>query len=218
MRLRRNICILLLIAIVMSNSCQSRKTESDCFPGNSQQIGSFPITASKNFPVSSMKGYSEIDSLDQGLSKFLEVLQEPTIIKISEHEDEVYRFLWLRSFDNPISLRMQKSLAEFTLIIKQSDGKGGYDPGKLNASWTKKLSVWQWMKFKSLLESECFWTMDYTAHELAIIDGAWWQLEGKRENRYHIVRKASPTKGKFYEACLYLLELSELSINEKDIY
>jgi hypothetical protein len=217
MRLRRNICILLLIAIVMSNSCQPRKTEPDCFPGKSQQVGSFPTTKSNYLPPSAFLDPGGVDDADRGYAAFMKDFKEPTFLTLYESDDEAYRFVWIRSFDEPITLRIQKSLAKISLTVKRSVGEGGFKHGGLIVDQSKDISILAWMKFKSLLEKECFWMMETGDREFGI-DGATWLLEGRRENRYHFVCKWSPTKGKFREACLYLLELSKLPINEEDIY
>ena len=194
-----------------------RKKDSDCFPGNSQKIGTFPVTPTNFFPASTFESYFDGNSLDQGLSNYIIALQEHSLLTNTTNDEEVYRFVWLRTFDHPISLRLQRSSLDFSLIIKQSDGKGGYGAGNLIVNREKRISVWEWIKFKELLEKECFWTMKPSDHEFGI-DGATWILEGKRENSYHFMFKWDPPKGKFREACLYLLELSELNIGERDIY
>ncbi len=220
MKTKLRIFILLLFSVLMSNSCHHRQVVSDCFPGKSLEIGTFPLSKSKYLPASVFKSQyiHDENEVDNGMFSYMQVLKEPSILTGTESEEEVYRFVWIRSFHNPVSIRLQKSLTKVSLIVKESAKRIDDEPTKLIADKSKDVSILQWMKFKSLLEKECFWTIEYNYKEMAIIDGAAWQLEGKRENRYHIVRKASPTKGKFREACLYLLELSDLKITEDDIY
>lgn len=51
-------------------------------------------------------------------------------------------------------------------------------------------------------------------------DGAEWILEGVNGGRYHVVDRWTPGAGAYREACLYLLKISDLGIDEasQDLY
>src|SRR6267378_2766004 len=71
---------------------------------------------------------------NQWYSKHLRALREPSLWETSQLDltAEAYRFLYLRSFHHPISVRLvvaQDKTA--TLISKETHGKGGYEPGRL---------------------------------------------------------------------------------------
>lgn len=48
-------------------------------------------------------------------------------------------------------------------------------------------------------------------------DGAQWIVEGVRSKRYHVIDRWSP-KDNYRLACLYLLKLSRIRVNDADIY
>jgi hypothetical protein len=151
--------------------------------------------------------------LDGFYSKMLIGLKEPSLITETTNQEETYRFLWLRTFNKPVSLRILKTENGTTLIIKKSDGEGGYEPGKLVVDTAKSLSAEEWKEFMIRLENTCFWGMRSLDNNFGF-DGTTWWLEGVKNGRQHLVVRWSPSGGDFQRACEYLLQLSEL--NEKD--
>lgn len=70
-----------------------------------------------------------------------------------------------------------------------------------------------------LLDQSCYWQLRPEIDDSGL-DGAQWILEGVKEGRYHVVDRWTPQIGDFREACLYLLKLSNPSIDlsREDIY
>ena len=213
----RPIILILLFVLVASNSCKNRKPDPECFPGNSQQVGTFPITKSKFLPVIFFENPDRLGQLDKSYSSRMNGLHEPSLLSDAENSEEVYRFVWMRSFHNLICLRIQKSSGSIAMIIKEANGTGGDETGTLKVDRTKQLSADEWNRFESLLATECFWRLD-TSKDEGGIDGATWLLEGKKSNRYHLAWQWSPQNKGFRAACLYLLELSDLNIRQDEIY
>src|SRR5215471_9631010 len=63
-------------------------------------------------------------------SKHLAALSEPPLWKVSRQHPAVeeYRFLWLRTFHHPLSVRLTvASDSAGTLTYKETSGKGGYE-------------------------------------------------------------------------------------------
>jgi hypothetical protein len=143
-------------------------------------------------------------------SRSLTVMKEPSLSVGQKRETESYRFLWLRSFDNPIVVRIWRSESNVYLITKQLDGDGGHHPGKLVVNKSRSLSMKEWDEFTALLQQSSYWTQPTTIDDLGN-DGAQWILEGAKEGRYHIVDRWTPkTDDPHRKACWYLLELSGL--------
>lgn len=212
------IALILMLALLVSNSCQNRKSESECFPGKSEQLGTFKMTKSKFLPGKFFDDVNIVDKVDTDYASIMNGLKESSLLTVLDSDDEeVYRFVWLRSFDNPISLRIQKSFAKILINIKEHELGNDDNFGALIVDRKKDVSIPEWINFKKLLAKECFWTLDI-GKDLIGIDGSVWILEAKKENRYHVVYRRSPERGNFRAACLYLLELSELNINESKIY
>ena len=68
--------------------------------------------------------------------KHLRAMQEPSLRELAEKDRTVtvYRFLWLPSFHNPISVRFVKSDEGVVLYAVRLDGQGGYEqPGHILA-------------------------------------------------------------------------------------
>ena len=151
-------------------------------------------------------------------------MDEPSLSNIKTTGVETYRFLWLRTFDHPIAVRVQNHEGRFLLWSKQLDGKGGYEPGKLVINTTKSITAVEWAAFVGHIEQASFWTLARLELERSEVflrevsmDGTMWALEGLRDGQYHYVDRCLPLSGrirdchtKFHNCCLYLLELSGL--------
>lgn len=148
---------------------------------------------------------------------YLYVLKEPVLFTDTTPK-EVYRFTWVRTFDNPVSVRIEKNKNSYELYWKQSDGKGGYYPGKLITEKHKKIDKNEWDAFVKMIDQTDFWNLK-TDNNYTGIDGATWILEGKKLTRYHKAEIWSPgSSGKFYQCCDYLLGLTDLKIKNSEKY
>jgi hypothetical protein len=128
--------------------------------------------------------------------------------------DESYRFFWLRTFHNPVAVRLSRTGDDKFLSVKQTDGRGGYDFGKLIVNETRRLKDSEWCGFIRLLDEADFWNKNKLDLLTLAHDGAMWNIEGVREQRYYIAGEQSPRTGKFREACIYLMRISGLKIDE----
>lgn len=154
-------------------------------------------------------------------SKFLKAMSEPTFAQLGLESREVYRFLWLRTFHRPIAVRIGRCGDDCTLLAKELDGAGGYEPGTISKEISRPITLKEWDKFLSLLRNTDYWELSNKDDALAI-DGAFWILEGKRNGKYHVVNRHSPrTDGPdsaFREVCLYLLALTGIEIDPSEVY
>jgi len=159
-----------------------------------------------------------INSLDsfrnEWYSKHLKAMDESSLNSMAG-SDETYRFLWLRTFHHPIAIRVWRKGEERNMAFKELDGAGGYDPGKLIANLTRRLTTDEWDKFIKLLQQASYWQLP-TESRNGGRDGAQWILEGKKDEQYHVVDRWSPEGGSYREACLYLLKLS--GQKQKELY
>lgn len=148
-------------------------------------------------------------------SEQLSAMQEPVIKDV--RNSEIYRFTWLRTFHKPVAIRIYKEGNKATIVWKSCNGAGGYSPGQLNASRSKKLSEKEWQKFREMLLTLDYWNMP-TNKETFGCDGAEWILEGVSGNHYHVVDRWSPSDDYYAQTCLYLLSLTNLRIKKEEIY
>lgn len=151
-------------------------------------------------------------------SKHLVAMGEPALFQADDQAPEVYRFLWLRTFHWPVALRLQNTGDLKTLVVKQLNRAGGYEPGVLTVNQEIEIGAREWDTFVRLLDGANYWHLA-TNKEVMGTDGAQWILEAVKDGQYHVVDRWSPHERysseedlKFRDACLYLLELSDLEV------
>lgn len=150
-------------------------------------------------------------------SKHLSAMNEP-IIYSDKSEREIYRFIWLRTFHNPIAIRIEKTDNSYFLYWKLCDGAGGYEPGNLVVNEQQKIDKLIWDTFIAKLNQIDFWNLPTSIKSFGL-DGSEWILEGKTSNNYHVVDRWMPNENsKFYSCCDFLIGLTDLIIKKKDKY
>ncbi|MGE9311089.1 hypothetical protein ACLOAU_05565 [Niabella sp. CJ426] len=173
------------------------------------------------FPLNLFSDTSRNVSLDSFVVKWyseqLFALREP-VIYLDKSQKEIYRFTWLRTFHNPVAIRIEKHGDQYFLCWKLSDGAGGYKPGKLTIDQHKKLDKQTWDAFVKKLSEIDFWKLPTNQNDRGL-DGSEWILEGKSENNYHVVNRWTPNKNNgYYECCNFLLGLTDLKIKDREKY
>ena len=208
----KNYLSILFIILVCTFSCK-RKENNDI----SQHI--IIDTLDKLVPTDSNSLYFP-DSLDnfrnQWYSKQLFAMREPIISKDTSRI-EIYRFTWLRTFHNPISVRIERQSNCYLLSWKQCNGAGGYEPKDLIISQQKIIDQNIWYTFVSKIKNIEFWNLPSVV-DFDGKDGAQWILEGKASNRYHFTDRWSDASKEYIDCCKFLLEQANLSIDTNKIY
>lgn len=162
-------------------------------------------------------------------SKHLGALGELSLWQVSRQQptSEVYRFLWLRSFHHPLSLRLTvASDGTGTLACKETNGKGGYEPGKLIRNTIAKLSKQETQWFRDRLDEIGLWklptlqTLQPFNADVVGLDGAQWIAEASKAGRYHIVDRWSPAPGDPIHAfgTMLMIDLAHLKLLYQDVY
>ncbi len=128
---------------------------------------------------------------------------------------DIYRFVWLRTFNQPISITIEKKDDLHTLFYSISDGLGGYFAGKTIETDTIQINENNWLRFNELI-AECDFEQIPTEKEIYGSDGAEWILEGHTVEGYRMVTRWSG--GEISDCCIYLLELSGIEIEDDLIY
>jgi hypothetical protein len=125
----------------------------------------------------------------------------------------VYRFTWLRSFHDPVSVT----------LIAMSDGTGELRlrvadlRGHLATDGRRSVTVEQMSSLAALIESAQFWQMP-TEDQRRGLDGAEWILEGTRDRNYHIVTRWCAGETPFGKAAFTLISLSGYKLGNRKIY
>lgn len=150
-------------------------------------------------------------------SKMLSALKEPILCNY-EGEAEIYRFTWLRTFHNPITIRVQKRRDRINLIAKVSDGAGGYEPGKIIVDKSIPVVISEWILIEEQFNNMDFWNLP-TESDFRGNDGAEWILESATKDKYHFATRWSAGRNVNYgKCCLYFLKLADLKIPKSDQY
>lgn len=189
-----------------------------CFPGLSVTVGKSSAQI-EFFPAVAL-GENEWSRRFRSdwYSRHLEAMNELPLTALV-NEDESYRFLWLRTFHNPVAIHVWRAGERHFLVAKRLNGSGGYVPGTVDLYRARSLSEDDWNSFMTHLEHSEYWAMP-TQDEQTSPDGAQWIMEGYREGRYHLVDRQSPDNGTYRDACIYLLRQSGLlaEIPTNDVY
>jgi hypothetical protein len=127
--------------------------------------------------------------------KVLTALDEPSLWELSKKDPQarVYRFLWLRSFHDPLAIRLVINHDLTGLAItKVGDVKIGYpDPGRLSRSETRAVGTHGTSLLLTRVIATDFWALR-SGGTLSGLDGADWILEAVADGAYKVVVRWSP--------------------------
>lgn len=154
-------------------------------------------------------------------SQHLGAMGEPSLFELSRQDStaETYRFLWLRSFHHPVSVRLViRPDGTAVLTAKETGGHGGYAPGKLTRNRTVSLSEQRTRMFQERLRRLAIWKLPATRPDMGV-DGAHWIVEAVKDGRYHVVdRWSPPAKDPIHQFAITLLDLAEFKLPHDEIY
>lgn len=170
------------------------------------------------FPMSCFKSNRYVGSdtfINKWYSQMLFALKEPLLFNKKEN-NIVFRFTMLRTFHNPIVVRIERKENKCKLYWKKSNGAGGYQPGIICVNKEKNLSTKEWDKYIELINKSSFWDLLTVEKEDGGLDGSEWILEGTSDEYYHVVTRWTPSGGSFYDCCNYILLLTDLKFDDKD--
>lgn len=170
------------------------------------------------FPKGIFYDREELDSfINSWYSKNLIAFNEPSLYELSSDTNIIcYRFVCLRTFDNPFLIRiLQNKDGTGLLYFKRSSGAGGYEPGELIEEKTIVISKENMNKLLNKIENEHYWKLDNKDRSMGC-DGSQWIIEGIKNGNYHLVDRWSPETGSIKVLGLYFIELAQMTI--KNLY
>jgi len=203
--------ILTLFIGILFISC----TNKDNYPENpkiSNEIG-VPNDSLTFYIPNSIQSESKIEKIEidssmiSWISTNLFCSEEPILYNYYLGHD-IYRFLWLRSFDVPVVISLHKNGEKVWLVTKKLDkqpmnmdlppeskmyfkNKNVDIVSRLSLNQTKILTEKDWTEFEVLIQDCSFWTTK--PYKLSMgIDGSDWIFEGHLRNKYWYVIKWSP--------------------------
>jgi hypothetical protein len=175
------------------------------------------------FPRGYLDTASDVDIFkNRWYSGNLKALQEPALYPMAKDKSvECYRFLWLRSFNHPISVRIyrQGKDHQWILKLKIAGGAAGFHPHSLMEEETMHLRDANVQGFLSQIESLGFWKAPNPINDQTGTDGSQWIIEGVKGGNYHIVDRWSPKSGIARELGWQLVfDLGGLEVPKQEIY
>lgn len=178
------------------------QAHSDYFPKGAFSDSCSDKNANKNCKEDSDKLWDSLFSIH------LRTMKELPLLKTSASAAEVYRFLYLPSFNHPVVVRIERSNGRYRLVVKELDGVPSWTaPGKLIKNESRNLSSKEWNRFIGYLDKISFWTLA-TNGDSPGLDGADYVLEAVRGKEYHVVHRWSSQYPALEEACMFLFKLA----------
>jgi hypothetical protein len=128
-------------------------------------------------------------------------------------EKEKYRFVWLRSFHDPIVVNLVKNGDKIKLMAVRLGRTGNIAERSFNT-----VTQGEFGQFKGLIDDMDFWSpMSYRQLVQGTgdisLDGAQWILEGAIHDKAHAVDRWGGGDASFRKAALFLLEKSGIDPN-----
>lgn len=165
------------------------------------------------FPTEFLDTQSKISL--QHYQRHLQGMHEVSFWKSSLDTDfHAYRFLWLRTFDPPLVVRLDLSSLKSSLTLKVTDGKGGYDPGRIVHRVEKDISQTQINRFLEQLDSLGFW-QSQSDQVSGGIDGSSWILEGVKAGKFNFLDRWSPKPDDPFRIAMWsLVEMAGLEVEQ----
>lgn len=153
--------------------------------------------------------------------KHLSAMGEPSLVEIASRGDAAARFLWLRTFHQPIVVRVQAADDAFRLVATRLSGMGGYAPGVVESRTERVLSANEWRRLEEALRDAAFEAIPAELNTLGA-DGAQWIIERAKDGVYRVVDRWSPeptgADAAFRAACDTFLDLAGEQIVTGAVY
>jgi len=178
------------------------------------------------FPEGKLDLNTEIDRYEiQWYSYCLSLMQEPSLWEISKNsKNEIYRFLLLRSFNNPVCLRVEiKRSGDALVYIKILHAH----QEKLITDEIKSVSKNDVLSLMTKLAKANFWEIKPSDHPatkilddgsiVGIADGSDWIFEGIKNGEYQAFNVPNPTDSLFKADAMVELGKTFLSLAELEI-
>lgn len=125
---------------------------------------------------------------------------------------EAYRFVWLRTFQNPISVLLEKTNNDINLFWIVGKGSSGFQHQGIKQRGKRSITIETFDYFKDLLKLAEFENLPDT-NFIIMLDGSSWVLEQKTQETYKSHRTNNPDKN-FQIACIYLIELAGINYDK----
>lgn len=142
----------------------------------------------------------------------LMTMGEGSIFELRHKEElEVYRFTLLRSFDNPILIRIEVDEDHASLKTTIASGRG--EATGIQSKDDRRLTKSEIQQLRTMLAKKNFWEVTSYDDDRGT-DGSNWIVEALSEGRYHVADRSSPKGGTVREIGELFLKLARCTPNE----
>ena len=130
-----------------------------------------------------------------------------------------YRFTWLRTFSAPIAFRVTRKGENFSLTSIETDGKGGYAPGRVKRRETRVVTLSQAQPLLDAIGVTDFWNIATERIPPDVgTDGSQWIIEAVDGTRYHVVERWTPSQEPVHDIGLAFIKLSGWTFAPAEMY
>ena len=119
----------------------------------------------------------------------------------------VIRFLWLRTFHHPVSIRVVLRDDEGELIARELNGAGGYSPGTVQQQISRQLRKEELDDLRKTLEKAKL-EKETLCDSASGFDGSHWIIETVEPSGYRFLDRWTPRKGPVRSVGEKLIELT----------
>ena len=164
-------------------------------------------------------GFHFGDEWGESVSQILKMMHEPSLYWCEAGvPDAQYRFIWIRSFNDPIAIRLSvHANGTGTLFIHSLKGwMAGYPP-KPGINSTREITSDQTKHALELFKQIDF--MDKrNRFDISSTDGSNWIFEANEGGRYQLVEFRDPTPEAQRFGLYLMLDLAKLPLTKDEIY
>jgi hypothetical protein len=143
----------------------------------------------------------------------LEAWHEPSLQPGPAAGVETYRFVYAPPGEASTLIRLEKNPDGYFLMTKYCSCNQARERETFVVF--KALSPEHWERFEALIKKARFWNAAAQVNRI-MRDSTLWMLEGRDQERYHLVTRSSPDNGYFRKAGEYLMALAD--IKDRDVY
>jgi hypothetical protein len=155
--------------------------------------------------------------------KYLRAMKEPSLCSLAEKDRAAitYRFVWLPSFHDQISVRFVKSDRGILMHVVRLKLDAEFEPLRIVMRKRAQLNPRSWERIARHLERADFWTTPTNKPPpfgVLIQDGDLLIVEGVTDGRHHSVIRHSPPGGNFVDLCHAMLFMSGLDNRTRRVW
>ena len=144
------------------------------------------------FPPSTFSNDMHVDDfMQQWFGKHLRSMDEPRLC--SERDADTLRLLTLPTFHEPRLVRIERHVDAIQIVAKQTNGRGGYGPGRLTTDKMIESTVGTFDEAISALKSMNFWDLP-SMDDAAVKDGTKFVIEATVCSVYNVLVRSSLNK------------------------